>query len=255
MSGASELSQLSFVVVIPMYNEEAGAQSCVREVCAVLDSIALRCGLIVVEDGSKDRTIDALRSVSPSCPKLRIVQHPQNLGYGRALRTGMEAAAAEKYDYVLFMDSDLTNSPCDIPRFVAEMMRGADVIKASRFRRGGGMEGVPLRRALVSRLGNAVAQLLFGIKLRDCTNGFRAVRVSILQAMNLTENGFPIIVEELYQGKFLVSSYAEVPVVLTNRKSDQRPTSFSYKPGTFYKYLKYAVKARLGIRPERGDRR
>jgi dolichol-phosphate mannosyltransferase len=244
----------SFCVVVPMYNEEAGAAACVREVCAVLDTLPQRSVLVVVEDGSRDRTAEIVEALAPNHSKLHLVRHAQNRGYGRALRTGVEWASRNGYDYALFMDSDLTNNPADIPRFVREMQRGADVIKASRFRGGGGMQGVPLRRALISRTGNWVAQMLFGMGIRDCTNGFRAVRVPILERMDLRENGFPIIVEELYQSKFLATRFAEVPVVLTNRQGELRGTSFSYKPSTFFRYLRYGFRARLNVRPASGHK-
>ena len=93
------------------------------------------------------------------------------------------------------MDSDLTNDPGDIPKFVAQMERDVDVIKASRFIEGGGMAGVPWQRAIFSRSGNWVARALFRVGLRDCTNGFRAVKVAILTRMDLREAGFPVIVE------------------------------------------------------------
>jgi len=245
-------SPLSFCVVIPMYNEESGAGRCVREVSAVLDKLPERSRLIVVEDGSRDGTRETLERLTAEAPKLMVLPHTRNLGYGKALRTGVEQAVREHFDYVLFMDSDLTNDPTDIPRFVMEMKRGTDMIKASRYTGNGRMEGVPFARAIVSRVGNLVARFLFGVGLRDCTNGFRAVRVPILEKMDLRENGFAIIVEELYQAKFLASTYAEVPVVLMNRSSELRPTSFSYKPGTFIRYLRYAMKARLGIHPTPG---
>jgi dolichol-phosphate mannosyltransferase len=250
MSGESHTP--SFAVVIPMFNEEAGVEACVKKVCTELDRLSGRSALLVVNDGSGDRTGEILHRLAPAHPKLKVVTHPANRGYGRALRSGVEEAARGGYDYVLFMDSDLTNDPADIPRFFAEMARGKDVIKASRFAGHGGMNGVPLRRALISRLGNRIARALFSVGVRDCTNGFRAVRVALLAQMNLRENGFPIIVEELYQLKFVAESYAEVPVVLTSRKADQRPTSFAYKPATFCKYFWYAAKARLGVRPKTG---
>ncbi len=240
----------SFCVIIPMYNEEAGAEACVRAVCRVLDRVPNRCELVAIDDGSKDRTGEILRSLTESHPKLKVVAHPVNRGYGAALRTGICQAVEGGFEYALFMDSDLTNSPDDIPRFIEQMKRGTDVIKASRFAGAGGMKGVPLRRAVFSRSGNWVARHLFGIRVRDCTNGFRAVRVPLLEQTHLRENGFAIIVEELYQLKFLARSYAEVPVILTSRERDLRPTSFSYRPSTFWKYLRYGLKARFGIAPE-----
>lgn len=240
----------SFAVVVPMFNEEAGAAKCVNRICTELARLPERCGLIVVDDGSRDRTGEALANLLPSFPKLKVVTHATNGGYGRALRTGVQEAAREGYDYALFMDSDLTNAPADIPRFVAKMRRNVDVIKASRFTGSGKMHGVPLRRALVSRLGNWVARSLFAVGLRDCTNGFRAVRVPLLMQTTQRENGFPVILEELYQLKFLARTYAEVPVVLTARTEELRKTSFHYKPSTILKYLWYAVKAGCGIRPK-----
>ncbi len=236
-------------IVIPMYNEQDGAENCVRAVCSVLDKLEWRSALLVVDDGSKDDTGAILERLAPQCSGLRIVHHQRNAGYGAALRTGVLRAAEAGYEYVLFMDSDLTNNPADIPRFVDHMRRGVDVIKASRFAGNGGMRGVPFRRAAISRLGNLVARSLFRVGVRDCTNGFRAVRLELLKHAQLRETGFPVIVEELYHLKFLASSWAEVPVILTNRQQGLRPTSFSYRPSTFWKYLRFALRAGLGIRP------
>ena len=85
--------------------------------------------------------------------------------------------------------------------------------------------------------------------IHDCTNGFRAVKVSLLRRMALRERRFPIIMEELYWCRFLARSYAEVPVVLTSRRADQRPTAFVYRPSVFWSYLKYPLFAFLRRRP------
>lgn len=240
----------SFAVVIPMFNEECGAEACVRTVCDELRRLPNRTTLIAVNDGSKDQTLAILHGLVPSEPLLTVVDHGRNRGYGAALRTGLERAAQDGYEYVLFMDSDLTNHPSDIPKFAEKMAEGADIIKATRYSRGGSVSGVPFYRVAVSKAGNLVAHLLYGLPVRDCTNGFRAGRVDVMMRMQLTEQRFPIIMEELLWSKFLARSFAEVPVVLTNRTGEQRPTSFTYKPRVFYDYLKYPVRAFFGIRPE-----
>lgn len=249
MSGAGNYRLRSFCVIIPMFNEESGAEICVRRVCPALAAIPYSSKLITVNDGSRDQTGPILDRLAPEFPNLLVVHHARNAGYGAALRTGIAKAAELGFDYALFMDSDLTNDPADIPKFVALMERGVDVIKASRFVPGGGMQGVPWQRSIFSNTGNMVARVLFRAGIRDCTNGFRALKVPILERMNLQERGFPIIVEELYQSKSLARTYGEVPVVLTSRTDDQRPTSFSYNSTTFRKYLGYACKAFLGIQP------
>ena len=238
-------TQLSFCVIIPMYNEDPGAEKCVRAVCQILDSLPYRTALIVVNDGSTDATGDILRRLASEYNKLIVLTHEKNAGYGSALRTGTKRAAADGFDYALFMDSDLTNDPKDIPNFAAKMLEGYDVIKASRYCKAGAVSGIPAYRVIISVIGNRVAGFLYGLPLTDCTNGFRAVKVSVLSKMTLTEPAFPIIMEELYYAKFLAESFCEIPVMLTDRTEEQRPTSFKYRPSIFYRYLKYAIKSFL----------
>ena len=130
-----------FRVIIPMYNEAAGAERCVRAVCAQL----AREGngrLIAVNDGSADGTAEILRRLEKELALFDVAAHAANAGYGAALMTGARMAAKQGAVYCLFMDSDLTNDPADIPKFTARMRDGFDLIKASRFVPGGGMDGV-----------------------------------------------------------------------------------------------------------------
>ena len=240
----------SFAVVIPMFNEESGAEECVRQVCAQLSQLTNRAVLIVVNDGSQDNTAAILHDVSLRHANLKVVTHTRNSGYGSALRTGVLHAQKDGYHYVLFMDSDLTNHPTDVPKFVACMEQGYDVIKATRYSKGGSVSGVPAYRVWISKFANGLAHLLFRLPVRDCTNGFRAVRTGLLVQMELKENRFPVIMEELYWSRFLAKTFAEVPVVLTNRGDHLRPTSFAYRPSVFWNYLKYPLKAFVGVRPK-----
>ena len=234
-----------------MFNEEPGAGNCVTQVCAALAAIPCESKLIVVNDGSRDRTGEVLERIAPRYPNLLVVNHATNSGYGAALRTGVATAAQAGFDYTLFMDSDLTNHPGDLPGFVGKMQEGYDVIKATRYSGGGRVEGVPAYRVAISRVGNRIARVLFRLPLHDCTNGFRAARTTILAAMQLKENRFPIIMEELYWSKYLARTFAEVPVTLTNRDRALRPTSFAYRPSIFWQYLKYPLRAFFGLRPRR----
>jgi glycosyltransferase involved in cell wall biosynthesis len=232
-----------------MYNEETGAEKCVRTVCKVLDELPYRTALIVVNDASRDRTGEILFRLAPEFRRLIILTHSQNRGYGGGLKTGARRAAEMGFDYVLFMDSDLTNDPKYLPLFIERMLVGYDVIKASRYTRGGGVVGVPVWKVFISVIGNRVASLLYGLPMRDCTNGFRAVRTAVLKQMQLQENGFVIIMEELYQAKFLDSTFCEVPCTLTARAKGDKPSSFFYRPKVFYDYLKYAAMSFLNRAP------
>jgi dolichol-phosphate mannosyltransferase len=239
----------SFAVVVPMFNEHANVRRCVTAIVHALARLPNRTALIVVNDGSQDGTGDALAAMrTDESPALEVVTHATNHGYGAALVSGTRHASALGFDYSLFMDSDLTNSPEDIPRFVEKMSEGVDVIKASRYAAGGRMAGVPWQRAAVSRVGNLIARRLYGLAVRDCTNGFRAVRTEILMQMELRERGFPVIMEELYWCRFVARSFAEVSVTLTNAA---RGSSFRYTPVVFFAYLRYPLRAFFGIAPDR----
>lgn len=240
----------SFCVIVPMYNEESGAETCVCRICDVLATVPLRSALVAVNDGSRDQTAAILNRLSAKRRNLTVIHHDNNRGYGAALRTGIEHAAEGSFDYALFMDSDLTNDPLDIPRFVEKMREGYDVIKATRYSNGGEVSGVPAYRVLISRVGNWIARRLYRLPITDCTNGFRAVRTGILSQMDLTESKFPIIMEELYYSSFLASTFAQIPVRLTNRGEQQRPTSFVYRPRIFWEYMKYPLKAFFQVRPQ-----
>jgi dolichol-phosphate mannosyltransferase len=232
-----------------MWNEEAGAEKCVRAVVAALEGFPERNALLVVNDGSVDSTGAILERLKREYDRLVTVSHAQNAGYGGAIRTAIIEAARLGFTYVLFMDSDLTNDPMYIGAFVEKMREGVDVIKGSRYVSGGRAVGVPRYRVLISIIGNTVSRFLYGLPVADCTNGFRAVKVDVLRRMPLVETNFAIIMEELYYSRFLASSFAEVPYTLTARTDTVRKSSFYYRPGVFLQYLKYPVKSFLRIAP------
>jgi len=174
---------------------------------------------------------------------LAMTSHAQNQGYGAALKTGVKYAIDNGFDYVIFMDSDLTNHPRYLYLFYEKIQLGYEYIKATRYAAGGKVEGVPFLHKIVSFMGNRLARILYGLPLTDPTNGFRAVKVDILKKMNLKENGFTIIMEELYWAKSLAHSFCEIPYTLTSRNVEQGVTHFSYSPAMCLRYLKYALKS------------
>ncbi len=229
-------------VVVPMFNEEAIAQASIRAIITAMKQISFRIHLVVINDGSSDQTKMILEKEAQHFPSLlTVVSHPKNRGYGSALRTGVKTAAALGYEWVLFMDSDLTNDPKDIHRFIDCINPEIDCVKASRYTKGGGMVGVPMYRQLCSRIGNTIASLCFRMGIRDCTNGFRMVRTDALSKIVLHEQKFAIIVEELYELKKRHARCVSIPVVLTNRKT--ATSHFQYSLSTFVSYAKYVIKA------------
>lgn len=242
------MSQSSKVcIIIPMYNEEAIAKQSIETILPYLKELPYSTTLLVVNDGSKDRTAQIVRTLIEQLGNeryLTLVSHDCNLGYGAGLRTGMRYAIEHGYDWALFMDSDLTNHPKYIKLFYEQMAHGCEYIKATRYWKGGGMEGVPWKRRLLSHVANRIARRLFRLPLTDPTNGFRAVRTGILKQLDLHENDFSLIMEELAQAKRFTRSFCEVPYVLTARREGQGATHFSYSWRLIKKYLHYAITSR-----------
>lgn len=232
------------MVVIPMYNEEIGAERCVREMLKVVARFEGAVGLLTVNDGSRDRTLEILEKLKLEGLKFNVYDQTPNQGYGKACLNGALEAHRLGAEFALFMDSDLTNDPQLIAPFL-EILRSQryDVVKASRYLRGGGMQGVPWRRQLPTIVGNRIARFCFGMGIADCTNGFRAVRLSMIEDMKLQELGFPSILEELYHLKLKGARGTEIPYTLTKRLEGDENSKFSYKPDVFMRYLKYCLKA------------
>jgi dolichol-phosphate mannosyltransferase len=236
----------NLAVIIPMYNEERNAEKCVISVCKVLIEKLPDSVLFIVNDGSKDKTEEILLTLAEKEMPFRLVSYAVNKGFGGAIHAGMIAAHNAGYEYGLVMDSDLTNDPNLIPNFAEIVSTGNyDLVKASRYVTGGGMKGVPAYRMAFTIVGNFIASKLFGMGVKDCTNGFHAVRLSLLVNEVFHERGFPFLLEEMYVLMRKKAKTAEMPYILTARKAEEGQSKFTYRPKLIWTYLSYALKAAL----------
>ena len=218
------------LVVLPAYNEEEALTHFLGEIVETLTDANFEHEVIVVDDGSADRTAEVVRDASLSMP-VRLIQHEQNQGLAAAIRTGLTAGAeaGEPNDVVVTMDADRTQRPEAILLMLEKIQSGCDLVIASRYRPGASVIGVPWHRNLLSLGGRALFQTLFPTKgVRDYTSGARAYRVSLLQAMierfgdNLvSEEGFSCMVDVLLKARSMRPQFGEVPLNLR----------YDYKPG------------------------
>ena len=244
-SEAPDLAWPSLAVVVPVFNEEAGIRRACEAIVAVMEGYPGRAGVIAVNDASSDDSAVILSDLSEQFEMLQVCTHETNRGYGGALRTGAARAGDDGFEYVAFIDSDLTNPPQDLLKIGELARQGHSYIKGSRFASGGDMYAVPFRRRVFSETGNLVGRWLFGVKIRDVTNGFRGVRTDLFLSWPLRERGFPVIVEELDWALRSGVEPVEFPTVLSVRGEGQRPSSFPYRPGIILAYLRYPLYARI----------
>jgi len=235
----------SLATVVPVYNEEAGIKRSCQAIVAAAEHYPGRAIVIAVDDGSSDASAAILSDLEGDLELLTLCRHESNAGYGAAIRTGALRAGELGFEYVAFIDSDLTNPPEDLLKIGELASQGHSYIKGSRFVTGGGMGSVPFRRQVFSEVGNAIGRKLFGTRLRDVTNGFRAMRTDLYLSWPLRERGFAVIVEELDWVLLAEVEPAEFPTVLTAREGEQRSSSFQYRPQLILSYLRYPMRAQI----------
>ncbi len=232
----------NFCIGLPVYNEAPVIERCIENIARFLQEVPARTAVIAVDDGSRDDSYQVMLALRDRIPNLIVHQHARNGGYGEANRTLCRLAAEHGFEYAIVMDADGTQDPRFIANFFPPMRRGTDFIKATRYRLGGRVEGVPMPRYLVSRLGNLVAQSFMNIPLSDFSNGFRAIRTEKWQQIKSTERAFEVLIEECYWARKLGFTFGEVPYVLTVRQEPGSESKFSYRWDVYRNYLRYVFR-------------
>ena len=209
-------------IVLPAFNEEKDLPALLARIRENLDGKGFQYHVIVVDDGSSDRTAEIAVEASRVMP-LHLIQHEVNSGLGAAIQTGLRAAMTTA-DAVVVMDSDNTHDPFHVHAMVAELENGvAHVVIASRFQKGSVVMGVPIYRQVLSIGCFFLMKVLVPFAyVRDYSTGFRAYRASILQRMALVygadklveERGFVCMLEVLLKLRAIGACAAEIPYTL-----------------------------------------
>lgn len=207
------MSRPSLSVVIPAYNEEARLPATLARVRAYLDARGAPYQVLVVNDGSSDRTAELARAQGGP---VELLHHAQNRGKGHAVRAGMLAAAGERR---LMTDADLSTPIEELPKLEAELARGFDIAIGSRAVAGARIEvRQPFYREAMGRLFNRLVQGLLLPGLCDTQCGFKLFTAAAAGAAfgPARLDGFSFDVEALYLARRQGLRVAEVPVVWRN---------------------------------------
>ncbi|MFN8637906.1 MAG: dolichyl-phosphate beta-glucosyltransferase [Dehalococcoidia bacterium] len=164
---------MTLSIVIPAFNEEARIEGALARIASFTNVIGLT-EVVVVDDGSADRTADIVRAFAERTvePRIRLLQHPQNRGKGAALRTGLLAAESDAVGYI---DADLSVSPGSFVDAQEQLARGADVVAGARVDGDGSHErvGQPLLRRLLGHMFVATQQRIVGLPQQDTQCPFK----------------------------------------------------------------------------------
>lgn len=250
--GAAEDRHPRLWVVLPAYNEEEALGPLLERIAA--STVGLDYEVIVVDDGSRDRTAEIAAEAARRMP-LRLERHAVNQGLGATIRDGLLEACrlARPEDAIITLDADNTQPPELFAAMLERLRGGDDVVVASRYRPGSRVVGVPLSRRAASYWGGWLFRILFPIRgVRDYTCGFRAYRAGALQKAIarhgdafFDQDGFQCMVDILLKLRRESLRMSEVPLVL---RYDRKEGASKMNVGqTARSTLALVLKRRLGV--------
>jgi len=225
-------------VVVPAYNEEENIVKLLTELSNVLERQSLEYEVIIVNDNSTDGSKNLLEGLREKYPHLKPVHRTPPRGVGHTLRRGFLEASGS---IIVTMDADLSHHPEDIPRLLAKLSEGFDIVLGSRYIEGGGMENTILRK-IISR-GFSVFSRMLGLTVSDATTGFRAHKKEVLDKLNLSSTGFEIHIEIPMKAAKYGFKIGEVPLKYHERHAGESKLDYK-KEGP--RYVKVALKTALG---------
>jgi glycosyltransferase involved in cell wall biosynthesis len=202
-------------VVMPVYNEE----ETLREIVAAVRAVPIPKEIVLVDDGSRDRSREILRELAAEFPEVRAFEHPENRGKGAALRTGFELARGS---VVVVQDADLEYDPNDYPVLLAPILRGeADVVYGSRYLvdpRDPERERDHFYHYFGNRVLTFFSNLCTGLNLTDMETCYKCFRREVLQDIRIESRRFTVEPEFTAKVAALPVRIHEVPIRYQGRK-------------------------------------
>lgn len=212
---AKELRLLS--VVIPARDEEGCIDLTVTQLHGELRDQGIPHEIVVVDDGSTDGTWAKLEAASGTIRELVPVRNPGPHGFGRAIQKGLATATG---DAVVIMMADESDDCRDVVRYWRTLNEGFDCVFGSRFIKGGGTTDYPRIKLLLNRLANSFIRVLFGIRLNDTTNAFKAYRRSVIDGCQpILSPHFNITVELPLKAIVRGYTWKVIPITWRNRRT------------------------------------
>ena len=203
-------------VVIPAYNEEGSVAETVRTLYAALLAAEIQHEIFVVNDNSKDNTLQILEELSHEIPSLNFETNKGPNGFGYAVRYGLERFTG---DCVAVMMADLSDSPDDLVKFYHKLQEGYDCVFGSRWMKGGKVIDYPALKKRINRLANFIVRITFRLRYDDCTNAFKLYSRKTIEGLKpFMSPHFNLTLELPLKAIVRGYRYAVLPNSWTNRK-------------------------------------
>jgi len=194
----------SISAVFPAYNDAGTIPSMVITAILALRQVTDDYEVIVTNDGSSDNTRQVLEELASRFPELTVINHPQNRGYGCALRTGFSKASK---DWVFYTDGDAQYNPMELINLTQALTDDIDVVNGYKI-----LRHDPWIRVVIGSLYHHIVKIAFGFKLRDVDCDFRLIRREIFDRIPLESHTGTICLEMVKKFQDAGYRFAEVPV-------------------------------------------
>lgn len=206
-------------IVVPCLNEEES----VEQFCVAIEELQAslsdcRLDFIIVDDGSSDDSVGALKRLLQDRVCFQIIEHGENRGVAAAIQTGIEAATT---DIVCSMDFDCTYDPCQFTKLLPALTDDVDLVTGSPYHPQGRVLNVPKWRLIISKFASHTYRLAMRTRLHTYTSCFRVYRRSSVSGIKLLNPGFVGVTEMLWRLERLGGKTVEVPAVLNVRQFGQ----------------------------------
>lgn len=226
------------IVIIPTYNEKENIENIIRKVFSLDGGY----DILVIDDGSPDGTAAIVKRLQTEFPsRLFMIERHGKLGLGTAYITGFKWSIANGYDYTFEMDADFSHNPDDLPRLYQACKDGADLAIGSRYCDGISVINWPIGRIIMSYYASVYVRTVLGMKIYDCTAGFKCYSNKVLKAIdldNIRMKGYGFQIEMKYTTYKLGFKITEVPIIFVNRKAGTSKMSGGIFGEAFWGVLK-----------------
>jgi dolichol-phosphate mannosyltransferase len=233
-------------VILPTYREAENIAKLIDEI----EHLPLNVSIMVIDDSSPDRTAEIVKGLQKKYDNLLLCVRPQKLGLGTAITDGFKIFLSLKIvpRFIVTMDADYSHNPKTMLQLLSNMQSGCGIVIGSRYCRGGKIAGWPFTRKIISRTANIVAKSLVGLKLHDCTSGFRCYSTSFLKVAigSLHSQTYEIQIETVRQALLRDFSIKEIPILFVNRKRGKSKLTLAEIQSYISYVFKTAARGRNG---------
>ncbi|HLC85534.1 MAG TPA: dolichyl-phosphate beta-glucosyltransferase [Candidatus Nanoarchaeia archaeon] len=205
-------------IVIPAYNEEARIGTTMKEVLSWIDQQDLDVDIIVIDDGSKDQTVEKARQIADK--RVSVVSYHPNQGKGFAIKTGVKHATK---DLVLFLDADHSIPISHLNEFISQLKDAQVVIGSKALKSTEKIKKQKPHREILGRCFNLLVRIITGLRFKDTQCGFKLFTKEAAKRIfaNVRVRRFSFDVEALYLAKKFGFKVKEMPITLTERETSR----------------------------------